>query len=133
MFWSKGRRLAYNSTSLLSLLIIFPNFLHNTSYVTLDYPILQLQASFDVCAHIPLTLWVSIFLHYVHGNEHIRTHDAIHNTFATIAQDASFHMGRKQLHAFLSTTFNFSSRRVDIVLTKNDIHTLANVVITDPT
>jgi hypothetical protein len=25
----------------------------------LDYPILQLQASVDVCAHIPLILWVS--------------------------------------------------------------------------
>jgi hypothetical protein len=54
-------------------------------------------------------------------------------TFATIAQDVNFHMGRKQLHAFLSTTFNFSSRHVNIMLTKNDIHTLADVVITDPT
>jgi hypothetical protein len=27
----------------------------------LDYPILQLQTSPNVCAHIPLTLWVSIF------------------------------------------------------------------------
>jgi hypothetical protein len=25
----------------------------------LDYPIPQLQTSFDVCAHIPSTLWVS--------------------------------------------------------------------------
>jgi hypothetical protein len=25
----------------------------------LDYPILQLQAYFNVCAHIPSTLWVS--------------------------------------------------------------------------
>jgi hypothetical protein len=40
------------------------------------------------------------------GNEHIRTHDAIRDTFAAIAQDADFHVGQEQLHALLSTTFN---------------------------
>jgi hypothetical protein len=45
---------------LTNLLIILPNFLHNIFLHDLDYPILQLQASFNVCAHIPLTLWVSI-------------------------------------------------------------------------
>jgi hypothetical protein len=29
----------------------------------------------------------------VHGNERIGTHDAIHDTFATIAQDVGFHVG----------------------------------------
>jgi hypothetical protein len=72
-------------------------------------------------------------LHYVHGNECIGTHDAIHDTFATIAQDASFHMGREQLHVFPSTTFNFFRRRINIVLTKDDIHNLVDVVITNPT
>jgi len=32
------------------------HFVHN-----LDYPIPQLQVSLDVCAHIPLTLWIFIF------------------------------------------------------------------------
>jgi hypothetical protein len=45
-------------------------------------------------------------LGYAHGNRHIGTHDAIHNTFAAIVRDASFHMGREQLHALFSTTFN---------------------------
>jgi hypothetical protein len=67
------------------------------------------------------------------GNEHIRTHDAIRDTFAAIAQDADFHVGQEQLHALLSTTFNSSCQQFDIVLTKNGICTLNNVVIVDPT
>jgi len=42
-------------------------------------------------------------------------------------------VGQTQLHALLSTTFNSFHRQVDIVLTKNRICTLANVVIIDPT
>jgi hypothetical protein len=73
------------------------------------------------------------FLHCVHGNEHTRTHDAIHDTFAAIAWDASFHMGQEYLHVFLSTTFNSSRQRVNIVFTKSDIRILTNIVIANPT
>jgi hypothetical protein len=45
-------------------------------------------------------------LRFAHGNEHTRTHDEVHNTFVAIARDANFHMGRKELHAFPSNTFN---------------------------
>jgi hypothetical protein len=41
-------------------------------------------------------------------------------------------MGQEQLDVLLSTTFNSSHRRVDIVLTKEGIHILANVIIVDP-
>jgi hypothetical protein len=41
-------------------------------------------------------------------------------------------VGREQLHVLLSTTFNSSRQQVNIVLTKNDIYTIANVVIVDP-
>jgi len=68
----------------------------------------------------------------VHGNERTKTHDAICDIFVTIAQDVGFHVGRKQLHAFPSTTFNSSHWWVDIVLTKDGICTLANIVITNP-
>jgi hypothetical protein len=71
-------------------------------------------------------------LRCVHGNEHIGTHDAICNTFVAIAQDASFHMGREQLHVLPSTTFNSFRQRIDIVLTKYGICTLVDIVITDP-
>jgi len=54
-------------------------------------------------------------------------------TFAMIAWDVSFHMGWEQLHAFPSTTFNSFCQWINIVLTKNGIHTLVNVVIVDPT
>jgi hypothetical protein len=70
---------------------------------------------------------------YIHNNEHTRTHDAIRNTFITIARDVNFHMGWKQLHSFFSITFNSFRWQIDIVLIKNDIHILTNIVITNPT
>jgi hypothetical protein len=72
-------------------------------------------------------------LRCVHDNKRIGTHDAIHDTFATITRNASFHMGREQLHVLSSTTFNSSRRQINIVLTKDGIHTLVNIVIVDPT
>jgi len=42
----------------------------------------------------------------VHGNKHTKTHDAIHNTFATIARDVGFHVGGEKIHSFLSNLFN---------------------------
>jgi hypothetical protein len=48
-------------------------------------------------------------------------------------QDVGFRMGQKQLHAHPSTTFNSSHQRVNIVLIKDDIRTLADIVITNPT
>jgi hypothetical protein len=73
------------------------------------------------------------FLHCAHGNEHTGTHDVVHDIFVAIIQDAEFHVGWEQLHAFLSTTFHSSCQQVDIVFIKDGIHTLADVVITDPT
>lgn len=35
------------------------------------------------------------FLCCVHGNEHIRIHDVVCNTFVTIAHDARFHLGQE--------------------------------------
>jgi hypothetical protein len=55
----------------------------------------------------------------VHGNKRIKTHDAIHDTFIAIAHDASFHMGREQLHVLPSSTFNSSNQRAAIVFTKD--------------
>ncbi len=72
-------------------------------------------------------------LRCAHDNEHIGTHDAIHDPFATIMRDANFHVGQKQLHTFPSTTFNSFHQQINIVLTKNGIRTLTNVVIADPT
>jgi hypothetical protein len=40
-------------------------------------------------------------LRCVHSNERTRTHDAIHDTFAAIAQNVGFHMGRKSFLRFL--------------------------------
>jgi len=41
-------------------------------------------------------------------------------------------VGQKQLHAFPSITFNSFHRQINIVLTKDGIRNLANVIIIDP-
>jgi hypothetical protein len=61
------------------------------------------------------------------------THDAIHNTFVVIVQDIDFRVGWEQLHVFPSTTFNISRWWIDIVLIKDDICNLVDVVIVDLT
>ncbi len=85
-----------------------------------------------MCTH-PVDLMGMHFVRYVHGNECIGTYDAIHDTFATIARDASFHVGWKQLHVLPSITFNSFHWWVNIVFTKDGICTLTNIVIVDPT
>jgi hypothetical protein len=67
-----------------------------------------------VCTH-PIDPMGIHFLLCVHGNECIKTHDVIHDTFVAITWNAGFHLGRKKLHAFPSITFNSSCWRVDIV------------------
>jgi hypothetical protein len=42
-------------------------------------------------------------------------------------------MGQKELHVLFSTTFNSSCCQINIVLTKDGIHTLVNIIIIDPT
>jgi hypothetical protein len=84
-----------------------------------------------MCTH-PIDLVGIHVLHYAHGNEHTWTHDAVHDTFITIMWDIGFHMGQEQLHTLPSTTFNFTCWRVNIVLAKDDIHTLTDIVIVDP-
>jgi hypothetical protein len=85
-----------------------------------------------VCTH-PIDLMGIYLWCCVHGIEHIKTYDAICDTFATIMWNVCFHMQWKQLHVLPSTTFNSFCWQVDIVLTKDDIHTLADVVIVNPT
>ncbi len=70
-------------------------------------------------------------LRYVHGNERTKMHDVIYYTFAAITQNVGFHV-EKKLHALISTTFNSFHQHVNIVLNKDDICTLVDVVIVDP-
>jgi hypothetical protein len=85
-----------------------------------------------MCTH-PIDYMGIHLLCCVHGNKHTGTHDEVHDTFVAIMWDVGFHVGQKQLHAFFSSTFNSFHWQVDIVLTKNDIHTLATIVIANPT
>ncbi len=124
--------ISYNSTSLLSILIIFPNVLTHHFIHDLDYPIPQLKAFLDMCVHTSHRPYGIHLLCCDHDNKHVKTHDAIRDTFATIAQDFGFHMGKEHLHALPSTTFNSSHQQIDIVFTKDDICTLADIVTTNP-
>jgi hypothetical protein len=58
-----------------------------------------------VCTH-PINVTSVHLLCHASGNECMGTHDAIQNTFLAIAQDVNFHVGWKQLHVLLSTTFH---------------------------
>jgi hypothetical protein len=87
--------------------------------------------SWCVCTH-PINLMGIHLLRCADGNERIRTHDVIYDTFVAIAWNVGFHLGRKQLHALLSTTLNSFHQWINIMLTKNDIHILIDVVIRDP-
>jgi len=124
MFWPRGGRLAYSLTSFPNLLIIFYSFFHIISYMICITPSLNYRHPID-----PMGIHL---LCYAHGNECTVTHDAIHDTFAVITRNASFHMEREQLHVFRSTIFNSFCQRVNVLFTKNNICTLADVVIIDP-
>jgi hypothetical protein len=52
-----------------------------------------------MCTH-PIDHMGIHLLHCVHGNEHIRTHDVIHDTFVAIVQTAGFHVGQKNYMCF---------------------------------
>jgi hypothetical protein len=84
-----------------------------------------------VCTH-PIDPMGIHLLHCTHGNKHMQIHDGIHDIFFIIAWDVGFYVGWKQLHALFSTTFNFSHWQINIVLTKDGICTLADIVIANP-
>jgi hypothetical protein len=81
-----------------------------------------------ICTH-PIHPMGIHLLHCALGNKCTTIHDAIRNTFVTIVRDVDFHVGWKQLHVFLSTMFHSSYWQINIVLIKNGIYTLADIVI----
>jgi hypothetical protein len=72
-------------------------------------------------------------LRCVHGNKRIETHDVIHDTLLPLCMMLTSMWGENNYMHFFSNMFNSSYRQVNIVLTKNGIHTLVDVVIVDPT
>jgi hypothetical protein len=73
------------------------------------------------------------FLHYTHGNEHIGIHDVIHMTpLSPLREMLASMWDENNYKCFPSTTLNSSYPRVDIVLTKDGIRIIADVVITNP-
>jgi len=127
MFWPKGRHVIYNSISLPNLSIIFPNFLHNSSYMTLTTPSFNYKHPL-MCAHTshrpygysPLTLcsWQQ-----THWNPWCNEHH-----FCCHCIRCVFPRGTRTI---VCASFNHI-QQVNIVLTKDGICTLANVIIANP-
>jgi len=73
-------------TSLLNLLIIFPNFFTtHQMWLGLPHPSIA-NIPQCMCTH-PIDLVSIHFLHCAHGNEHTWIHGAVHDTFITIMGD----------------------------------------------
>ncbi len=132
MFWPRGRHLIYSSTSLPNFSIIFPNFLHNILYGTwitpslnCKHPLMCVHTSHRPYGYPPFTLcsWQRTHYNPWYNLRHLCRHYV----------RCWFPCGTRTIHALPSTTFNSSRRWIDIVFTKNGIHTLINVVIADLT
>jgi hypothetical protein len=96
MFWLRGGCLVYIWLIFQAFLFFSPFFsttLHR--WFGLSHPsIVGIRQC--VCTH-PIKPMSIHFLHRVHDNKHIRTHDIIHDTFVAIAWDDGFHMGWKHI------------------------------------
>ncbi len=68
-------------------------------------------------------------LRCAHSGERMALHDA----FGTIVKIAKFHVSQEQSHVLPPLALQFLHCQVDIVLSINGVHMLANVVIADPT
>lgn len=83
-----------------------------------------------MCVHT-IDLMSIHFLCCAQVYERSETHDAVCDIFATIAQNVGIHMWQEQLHKLPLPTFNSFCQRINLVFTKNGIHTLVDVVIAD--
>jgi hypothetical protein len=62
------------------------------------------------------------------------SHD-VQNTFASISKNVGFHIFHEQSHVLLmfSPLLQSSQQQVDVVLTTNEVNTMVEVVIINPT
>jgi hypothetical protein len=128
----KGECLAYNSTNFPMFSISFPSLFHKVSYTTwiapsfnYRYPFMHVHTFQWPYGYPPFTLcsWQR-----VHNNPwcnfwHLYCH----------CMKCWFPCGVKQLHGLPSNTFNSFCQQVNIVFTKNNIHTIVDIIITHPT
>jgi hypothetical protein len=62
-------------------------------------------------------------------NEHTSSHDTFQDIVVAIASKSGAHVQREVFHLFPCHT----RKRMDIVITRDNFRTLANIVIVDPT
>jgi hypothetical protein len=112
-------------TDLPNLSIFFPNFFHsalNVTWITpsfnCKYPSMHVHTSHWPCGYSLLTLrsWQRTHINSWCSSWHLYYH-CVRHWFP---------------HGMKTTTFNSTCQWVNIVFTKDDIHTLTNIVIVDP-
>jgi hypothetical protein len=133
MFRSWGGRLAYSLTSLPILLIMFLNFLHNILYIawittSFNYklPLMCVHTSHWSYGYPPFTLcpW---------QRTHIDTSCDLWHFCCHYMRWWFLHGMRIITRTSINTTFNSYCGGIDIVFTKDGIHTLADLDITNLT
>jgi len=133
MFWPWGGRLAYSLINLPILLIIFTNFFHNilnAAWITTSFnykpPSMCVHTSHWFYGYPPFTLCPWQWTHRDPSCSlwHLCWH----------YMKWQFPCGTKIITRIsINTTFNSYRDGIDIVFTKNRIHTLANLDIANPT
>lgn len=106
------------------------NIFCSTLHTKLGLPhALVLELIHCICGQ-PLNLTKTHLLCYFHGGEHNASHNVVWDAFASIMKYARFYVNK--FMSFHHLPFNIH-RQVDIMLLVDDIRTLANMVIVDPT
>jgi hypothetical protein len=93
-------------------------------HLNILHPII-LHLSRCQCGHTIDDLSIHL-LHFPYGNKHTSTHDTLWNIVVTIASKSGAHVQREVSHLFPCHT----QRRVAIVITRINFHTLANIIPT---
>jgi hypothetical protein len=81
-----------------------------------------------ICGQTINLIGIHLF-HYAHGGKCTATHDAIQDSFTSIARNVGFHVLHKQMHVLPMPSLQWSQWQVDIVFTTNGTHILVNVNI----
>jgi hypothetical protein len=106
------------------------NIFSSTLHTKLGLPhALDLKLTHCICGQ-PLNLAKTHLICCFLGGEHNTSHNVVWDAFASIMKYVGFYVNK--FMSFRHLPFNIH-QRIDIMLLVDDIHTLANMVIVDPT
>ncbi len=109
------------------------NVFSSTLHTRLGPHPLALELTHYICGQPPNPARTHL-LCYSHGEAlHVAFHDAIQDAFTSIVKNVGCHVSHEQIYFLPLPSLQSFHQHVDIVLLINCIHTLANVVIANPT